>query len=211
MSGEGGRMRAGCRAVVVAWLAVAMLLAGCATAPEPLPPELARRPEWRVGDRWVLVRTSAAGVVRVVTNEVVDVTADGYLMRISGLGPSMTRWWTKDLHVVSQAVGERPLNRFEPAARYFAWPLVLAAEWRQEFEYRDGRHDGRYVNHWRVAERMEPVAVLLGSLPAVRIDQLDDRRQPLATYWYAPAVRFWAKFQSYNDGYVEELMEFTSG
>jgi hypothetical protein len=186
-----------------------LLLAGCAaTRPEALPPELAARAEWRVGDRWVFVRTTAAGVVRVVTYEVVADEADGYQMWIEGLGPGIMRWWTRDLHLVRQAVADRPLNRFEPPARYFVWPLAFGATWRQEFEYRDGRHDGRYVNQWRVAERLEPVAVLLGSFPAVRLDQLDGGGQPLATYWYVPAVRFWAKFQSYTEGYVEELMEF---
>jgi hypothetical protein len=170
---------------------------------------MAQRPAWRVGDRWVFVRTSVAGVIRVVTYEVVDDTAAGYLMRISGVGPSMVRWWTKDFHVVRQTVGERSLNAFEPPAQYFVWPLALGATWRQEFEYRDGRHDGRYTNQWRVAERLEPVVVLNGVFPAVRIDQLDAQGQPLQTYWYVAAVRFWAKFQNYRDGYVDELMEFS--
>jgi len=204
-----GRDRAR-RGWLLAW--PVLLLAGCvafAQKPEPLPPEVAKRPEWRVGDRWVFVRTAASGVIRVVTYEVVADTTEGYQMWIAGLGPGITRWWTKDFHLVRQAVGERPLNAFEPAARFFAWPLALGATWRQEFEYRDRRHDGRYVNRWRVAERIEPVAVLLGSFPAVRLDQFDGGGQPLATYWYVPAVRFWGKFQSYTEGYVEELMEFT--
>jgi hypothetical protein len=205
--GDGARTRRGWHLA-----GLVLLLAGCAglgSTPEGLPPELAQRPVWRVGDRWVFARTSVAGVVRVVTYEVVDDTAEGYLMRISGVGPSMVRWWTKDLHVVRQTVGDRPLNAFEPPARYFAWPLALGAEWRQEFEYRDGRHDGRYVNLWRIADGLEPVAVLNGQFPAIRIDQLDAQGQPLQTYWYVPAVRIWAKFQSYRDGYVEELMEFS--
>ncbi|MGH7331329.1 MAG: hypothetical protein ACREKS_01015, partial [Candidatus Rokuibacteriota bacterium] len=146
-----------CRSVVVAWLGVA-LAAGCAAGtPEPLAPELARQPAWTVGDRWVFVRTTVAGVVRVVTHEVAAATPAGYTMRVSGLGMDIMRSWTRDFHFAGQNAGGAALTRFEPAARYFTWPLALGAEWTQAFEYRDGRNDGRYVNHWRVAERLVPV------------------------------------------------------
>ena len=65
---------------------------------------------------------TASGVV--VTHEVVEVTAEGYIMRITRLNQELTRYWTRDLAMSHHEVHGQPLNRFEPPALYFAWPLV---------------------------------------------------------------------------------------
>jgi hypothetical protein len=145
----------------------------------------------------------------VVTHTVTGVTPDGYTMRVGGGGAELTRLWTADLHLGRSLAAGRLVSEFQPAARYFAWPLTLGKSWTQEFEYRDGRQDGRYVNSWEVEEAVESVDVLAGSFYALRIERRGDRGERLETYWYVPRVRYWIKLEDAREGYVEEPIEFT--
>ena len=139
-------------------LAFLTLVAGCAPTPPPKPPEAdLQRPEWKVGDQWVFRRTPTStlgGVTSLATHDVIEATAEGYTMRITRLNDEFTRYWTRDLHLSRQESRGRLLNRFEPAARYFDWPLVPGKSWSQEFEYHDGTSDGRYRNTWQVSPRL---------------------------------------------------------
>jgi hypothetical protein len=153
---------------------------------------------------------TAGGPSLVVTHEVAEAGADGYTMRMSWLGQEITRYWTPDLHLREQTVGPRLLNRFDPPAMFFVWPLALGKTWEQEFDYRDGRQDGRYVNSWRVGPRVEAVSVMAGAFVALRIERLGREAQALETYWYAPAARYWVRFEDHLGRYTDELVEFGS-
>ncbi len=196
------------RARAVCGLTGALLvLAGCAGLAGGPGGDAVPRPEWRVGDRWVFRRSAGSDAPAVVTHEVREATPDGYAVRITGLDREIVRHFTPDLHVSRQTVGGDAAT-FEPPAMYFAWPLTLGKGWSQEFEYRDGRHDARYTNHWRVAERPEAVDALGAVFRAVKIEHLGSRRERLQTYWYAPAVRYWVRLENHVSGFSEELVEF---
>jgi hypothetical protein len=193
-------------------LGLLALVAGCATTP-PKPPEAdLQRPAWKVGDRWVFRRnptSSLGGVASLVTHDVVEATPEGYTMRITRLNEEFTRYWTRELHLSHQESRGRPINRFEPAARYFDWPLLPGKSWSQEFEYRDGKSDGRYANTWQVAPQLARVDVLAGVFLAVRVDRLGGAGERLDSYWYSPPVRYWVRFEDYARHYVEELAEMS--
>ena len=189
-------------------LLLAAAAAGCASAPDPPPAARLGRPEWKVGDRWIFRRTPALGASTLVTHEVVEATPEGYAVRMSRLNQEITRHWTRELHLSHQTVGGRPLNRFEPAAMYFSWPLAPGKGWSQEFDYQDGKSDGRYANRWRIAEKAERVDVLGGLFIALRIERRGGGDELLDTYWYVPEARYWVKFVDHPNGYTEELVEF---
>lgn len=206
------RRRAGGGLVLPGLLsAVLLLVAACASAPDPPPAAELVRPEWRVGDRWLFRRTPALGPTTLATHEVTEVTPEGYTMRITRLNREITRYWTRELHVSRQTAGGRPLNRFEPAAMYFLWPLVPGRAWQQEFEYVDGRNDGRYTNAWRVAPQAETVDVVAGWFVALKIERLGAAGERLDTYWYVPAVRYWVRLEDHVERYAEDLVEFRPG
>lgn len=193
----------------LAFLGLAALAAACASSgPPPPPPEVFAPPTWRVGDRWVFQRTATGIPVVIVTHEVVEATAEGYAMRITRLNQELTRRWTAELGVVAHEIGGRELNRFEPAARYFDWPLAFGKTWSQSFEYRDGRSDGRYENRWRIAKEPSQVDVLAGRFITLKIERLGGDGSRLEAYWYAPAVRYWVRLEDDQNRYVEELFEF---
>jgi hypothetical protein len=192
----------------LAALAMLVLAGACAATVDPPPAAQLGRPEWRVGDRWLFRRIAFAGSTVMVTHEVTEATAEGYLMRITRLNHELTRHWTRDLALRRHTVRDEVLNQFEPPARYFSWPLLPGKTWRQEFEYRDGRADGRYANTWRVAKEAERIDITAGWFVALRVERLDAAGQPLETYWYVPVVRYWVRHVDHVNGFGEELVEF---
>jgi len=189
--------------------ALGLLGAGCATPKETAEEQAVPRPEWRVGDRWVFQRTSLGGASAVVTRQVVAATAEGYTVRVLGMPSEATRQWTLDFHLVEETLGGGTTVRYEPPASYFTWPLKPGATWSQEFQYTDGRNDGRYVNTWKVGETIEPVDTVAGRFYALRIERRSGP-QRLEAYWYSPRVRYWVRLEDSLRGYVEELVEFRS-
>jgi hypothetical protein len=167
------------------------------------------RPEWRVGDRWSFRRTVLDGVTTVVAHQVVAATLEGYTVRVSGLAGDVSREWTTDLGLVREAFGDGTTARYEPPATYFVWPLTPAKTWTQEFQYTDGRSDGRYANTWKIGTDVEPIDTVAGRFYALRIERWGGPRR-LESYWYNPRVRYWVRLEDYVRGYVEELVEFRS-
>jgi hypothetical protein len=185
-------------------------LGACADTPDKEEQEKAGvpKPEWRVGDRWVFQRTSLGGTTSVVTYQVVEATGDGYALRLSGAGPDLTSYWTDELALRRREVGGRVVSRFEPAAPFFRWPLKLGERWDGEFDYTDGRNDGRYRNVWAAGVAIESINVVAGRFYSVRIEQRGGQGRLLSTYWYSPLVRYWVRQDSAIDGFSEELVEF---
>jgi hypothetical protein len=167
------------------------------------------RPEWRMGDRWVFRRTAGDGVPRIVTHQVVATTGEGYTIHIVGPGVDAKRDWTIDLGLVREALGDGTIARYEPPATYFVWPLSPAKTWAQEFQYTDGRSDGRYASTWKVGSEVEPLDTVAGRLYTLRIERFAGPRR-LEAYWYNPRVRYWVRLEDYLRGYMEELVEFRS-
>ena len=52
------------------------------------------------------------------------------------------------------------------------------------------------------------VDVTAGWFPAIRIERLGADGQRLEAYWYAPAVRYWARHEDNTNGFVDMLLEF---
>jgi hypothetical protein len=192
-------------------LGAALLAAGCAAdmAKQAAEQEVVPRPEWRVGDRWVFKRTGLTGTPIIVTHQVVGATTAGYTLRVVGLPAAETREWTPEIHLVGETRGDGTTVRYAPPASYFTWPLKPAATWDQEFQYRDGRNDGRYANTWKVGEGIEAVDTVAGRFYVLRVERWSGT-QRLETYWYTPRVRYWVRLEDYLRGYVEELVEFRS-
>jgi hypothetical protein len=192
-------------------LVTVALAAGCAAdmPKHAAEQEVVTQPEWRVGDRWVFKRTVLTGATAVVTHQVVSATMEGYTVRVLGLGTEVTRQWTPEIHLAQEALGDGTTVRYEPPASYFTWPLKPAATWSQEFQYTDGRNDGRYANTWKVSEGIEAIDTVAGRFYVLRVERWSGT-QRLETYWYSPRIRYWVRLEDSLRGYVEELVEYRS-
>ncbi len=129
------------------------------------------RPEWRVGDRWSFKRTTATGTESVVTHRVVAATTEGYTVRTQGVVPEVTRRWTLDLHLVEETAADGTFMRYDPPALFFSWPFKPGDTWAQEFQYADGRNDGRYANTWKVGTGVEPIDTVAGRFYTLRVER----------------------------------------
>jgi hypothetical protein len=192
-------------------LLTAVLTGGC---PLDMPKKAAEdevitQPEWRVGDRWSFKRTTLAGASGVVTHQVVGATTNTYTVRVLGLGGEVTREWTTDFHLTRETFPDGTTVRYQPPALFFNWPLKLGATWSQEFQYSDGRNDGRYSNTWKVAEGIEAIDTVAGRFYVLRIERWSGTRR-LVAYWYSPRIRYFVRLEDYLGGYVEELVEYKS-
>jgi hypothetical protein len=207
------RARAGRLGLAVLLGAAVLTDAGCAL---DMPKQAAEkeaeavpRPEWRVGDRWVFQRTALTGATAVVTHQVVAATVEGYTVRVLGLAAEVSRQWTPDLHLVQEGLGAGTTARYEPPASYFTWPIAPGKTWAQEFQYTDGRNDGRYANTWKVGDKVDAIDTVAGRFYSLRVERWSGT-QRLEAYWYNPRVRYWVRLEDYLRGYVEELVEFRS-
>jgi hypothetical protein len=167
------------------------------------------RPEWRVGDRWSFKRTILGGTSVVVTHQVVAATMDTYTVKVQGLATEVTRQWTTEFHLVQETFADGTTARYEPPASFFMWPLKLGATWSQDFQYTDGRNDGRYSNTWKVAEGIEAIDTVTGRFYVLRVERWSGTRR-LVSYWYSPRIRYFVRLEDYLGGYVEELVEYKS-
>ena len=179
------------------------------SAAEKVAAESLPRPEWRVGDRWTFKRTALGGATSVVTHLVVAAAMDGYTVQSQGLAPEITRRWTLDLHLVEETAADGAFMRYAPPALFFSWPFKPGDAWAQEFQYTDGRNDGRYANSWKVGETVEPIDTVTGRFYTLRVERWGGPRR-LETYWYNPRIRYWVRLEDYLRGYEEELVEFRS-
>ncbi len=198
-----------------ALLAGALLAAsGCAldmpkAEAEKVAAESLPRPEWRVGDRWTFKRTVLTGVTSIITHQVVEASPQGYTVRTQGVVPEVTRRWTVDLHLVEETGANGAFMRYDPPALFFSWPFKPGDTWEQEFQYADGRNDGRYTNTWKVGAGVEPIETVTGRFYTLRVERWGGPRR-LEAYWYNPRVRYWVRLEDYLRGYEEELVEFRS-
>ena len=167
------------------------------------------RPEWRMGDRWTFKHTALSGAESVVTHQVVAATAEGYTIRIQGLASEVTRRWTLDLHLVEETTAPGTFVRYDPPAMFFSWPFKPSDTWMQEFQYTDGRNDGRYTNSWKVGATVEPLDTMAGRFYTLRVERWGGSRR-LEAYWYNPRIRYWVRLEDYLRGYQEELVEVRS-
>jgi hypothetical protein len=198
---------------ILLFLFAAVLLGGCPldihkTAAEK-ESDAVPQPEWRVGDRWSFKRTILSGASGVVTHQVIAATMDSYTVKVLGLGGDVTRQWTTEFHLAQETFADGTTVRYQPPASFFTWPLRPGATWNQDFQYTDGRNDGRYSNTWKVAEGIEAIDTVAGRFYVLRIERWSGTRR-LEAYWYSPRIHYFVRLEDYLGGYVEELVEYKS-
>ena len=191
--------------------------AGCAagsppqtSTESPAPPASATppiAPTWQVGDRWVYEWTSGKEN-GTKTVEVVDVRdLNGVSYYVVRLGEA-EHYYTRELHWAAAIREARVEARMVPPHPWFAWPLKAGARWTHQgrFETREGAVT--YNDRFSVAGP-ENVEVPAGRYQAVKVVRETDRRDG-DEYWYAPDVRWYARWVGRRDEsqFEERLREY---
>lgn len=192
---------------LIALLAVALLLGGCAGNPftpaRPGPPIPA--PTLQVGDRWVyhVVDGYRWKAEWDETHEVVAIDANGITVQVTLRNPTgeagRTEKWPAPGVVVEGAVYEAETDRFEPPLIRYRYPLTPGTSWSQRI--RDAFKPpptpyGPIVRQVNVAG-YDTVTTPAGTFEAMRLDvflTLDDETfwrwgtECTYTIWYSEAV-----------------------
>ncbi|HEX5050475.1 MAG TPA: hypothetical protein VFZ65_01765 [Planctomycetota bacterium] len=148
------------------------------------------RPEWHVGDRFVLVR----GEVAKAEFAVIAVDADTYTLR----GPGNLRSRRDlDLGYLGDWEAERdePVHLLSPVDVRFHWPLWVGKRWSCEFVDRVRGRPAMPTQATYLVEALDTVTVPAGTFEALRIVrtlrlQSPDERFLTRTQiiWYAPSI-----------------------
>jgi len=164
-----------------------------------------QRPEWRVGDRFVLARGERMRFplrVEAVHDTHYELAAGGAVLRRDRDLGNLGEW---------SPAGE-PLHVLAPVDVRFHWPLWLGKRWACEFVDRAGG-SGVAVRADYVVEELDQVTVPAGTFAALRIvrtvRRLDDGEDWLPRTqisWYAPDVGHEVR-QLVGDAMVE-LVEY---
>ncbi len=214
-----------CRALLVVLLA----LAACQSIPDlpeaegrglvafdPTPPagaELFPAPEWRVGDRQVLLR---GGHVRLALT-LLQADEQGYVLQDEASKMRLVRG--RDLSNLRDLpppeAGDRPLRAVAPADVRFHWPLWVGKRWRCHFV--DKTVDGAQIP-LEVAyevEGIDQVRTPAGAFRALRILRI--ARVAAEGRWLEKTSLIWwspdngLEVRQVVDGALVELVEWTRG
>jgi len=169
------------------------------------------RPEWRVGDRFTLVRGERMKGTFAVTSIV-----DGAYVLDMGGGSEIRR--DRDLGNLGhwRQGKDGPERSMSPADVRYHWPLWLGKQWTCEYidRTRDGR-ELRMIASYEV-EEMDRVTVPAGTFDALRIrrslrmaDAPEEQPTTAQMIWYAPDAGLEVR-QLLGDSMVE-LVEFERG
>ena len=201
---------------LAALVALLLVVAGCAAGPpapaSPAPAASVAMPTWVVGDRWVYDWTSGreSGTKTIEVVELREVNkVRYYIVRVGASerpGDSdAEHYYTEALAWAAAVRGGKVETRMVPAQPWFAWPLVPSKRWTHQgrFEQREGvtTHNDRFT-----VVGAEPVEVPAGRYQAVKVTRDTDRRDG-DEYWYASAVRWYARWLGRRgDSQFEELL-----
>jgi hypothetical protein len=172
-------------------------------------------PTWLVGDRWVYDWTSGqeSGTKTIEVVELRDVNGVRYyIVRVGASArpgdADAEHYYTQALHWAAAVRGGKVEARMVPPHPWFMWPLVPSARWTHQgrFEQREG--PTTYNDRFTVIGA-EPVEVPAGRYEAVKLARDSDRRDG-DEYWYAPAVRWYARWlgRRGDSQFEERLREY---
>lgn len=183
------------------------------------------KPDVHIGDRWAWQHINGLANERDFTQieDVVDISDNEIRTRVRIKGKpgggiaTFTREWNP-IDVVSA--------RYDPYLKDFAFPLQIGKKWDSSADkmlFSNGKH-GKFFSKSEVVA-MEKVTVPAGTFDAYKInvsidaagtDEDANAGHTVETYWYAPTVKRYVKFENTftRDGRVRskdvlELLEYS--
>lgn len=180
---------------------LAISVCGCAASPSsppsplpaatPVPASINAPPGWRPGDRWVYGWSSGSesGTKTVEVLQLQEINkVSFYVVRIGDLD----HFYTRELQWAGSTREQKVESRMSPPEPWFAWPLEVGRRWTHRATYEDP-HGKSELNDTFSVVATEVVEVPAGRFSSLKVVRETERRD-FDEYWYAPEVRFYAKW-----------------
>ena len=170
-------------------------------------PAQAERPEWKVGYEWRYSWTDPSGKGTIVKEIIREEAFEGVPAFVVRRGAS-DDFYAKDVLGLlgTMSDGRVTVKRSAPF-QALAWPMEVGKEWINAYVVqRAGEKASESQENRVVVSKIERVTVGAGSFDAFKTEIYNGRTGTLLNeYWYAPAVKWFAKSRVYNpDGVREE-------
>ena len=193
----------------LAVLALAALLAGCATPYPPAPAPMASVPAPRLegNERWVYEQINPYNGLHMRTlTDTLEAGPAGYtIVRRSDRpgDPVETQTAPKPWSVSAERDGAMGY-RYAPALTVIPFPIAPGSHWLETLTATDEHGESRRQQTWGRALDWERVSTPAGEFVALRIERdrnLGDRTSDWfetylhETLWYAPAVKRWVRVE----------------
>jgi hypothetical protein len=187
--------------------------------------EIAEQPNWVVGDTWIFERTDGPPTTATRwTRKVLAALPNGNFDVMTG-GTEWRAEFDQDGNMVDTPGPDFACGRFK-------FPMSLGAKWTKRCKLSDTL-DGTQVSSWEV-KAYETIAVPAGAFDCFRVEGEANsfwpmplttshvnymRAHSVTTYWYCPAIKSAAKWQTSGTQYfsapllwsVTELLSFDRG
>ena len=202
---EGGMKEKGIFLALLLMVLASLVASGCVKAEDE--PVEATRPEWKIGDQWKsTVRAPGeeeSFLLRRVTKIEDFEGVPCYLQElVQGNMPDGERknYCTLDLNEKAFVYHGTIKHKYDPALRWFDWPLTVGKKW--EANYTDihytpmGRAEETVVESEFEVVKVEKIGVPAGEFGTFKIIQ-KIRRRTVMELWYSPEVKWFVKMRFY--------------
>ncbi len=168
-----------------------------------------RKPDWKVGYRWIYEERVPGKIVTLATKIIKeDYSIAGIPVFIVKAGDGEELYSRETLGLVATKNNGRFKTNREPPNEFFAWPLEAAKEWRNTYTLQNLETRKKdVVDRLMVVADMEEVTVPAGTFKAAKIEAYDNKSGRLqAEYWYVPTAKWLVKYINYGggDGFLRE-------
>ena len=171
----------------------------------------AQKPAWKVGYWWEYAWERPGGSGTRTYEMVREDTFEGVPCYVIKRG-RREYFYTKDvLGRLGRTDRGQLVRRRTPPLQDFSWPLEVGKKWRNAYR-REKPQEGSSRNFDRrlVVTKFEKIKVPAGTFEAFKIERIDNRRNLVNEFWYAPKVKWLVKRRDYlRDGVTEtELINY---
>jgi hypothetical protein len=161
---------------------------------------LMRKPEWKIGDRWLYEETAPGRKTALTAQVAKEDSVRGRLVFVVKFGDG-EELYDKDTlgFIATMKNGKLTTYRDEPN-RMFEWPLQAAKEWKNTYRLRDFETKKTdVIDRTMVVANLEEITVPAGRFISAKIEAYNNESGRLmAEYWYAPGAKWSVKTINYG-------------
>ena len=175
------------------------------------------KPTWRVGDQWTYIAKRSG---QPKTTIVRQITKESWL---NGVPTFVVEFLNAEIHYSKETLGAvgamkngKLIFAYDKPDQQMLWPLEVGKSWQNVYSVRNViQNSSATIKRFMSVVGEDVITVPAGTFDVLKVESFNsDSGRLIAEYWYSPAIKWFAKTQTYTmeDGINdEELVRFASG